>query len=155
MADLCNHSSVGIIAERDGRYLLFQRKKFPIAKAPAAGHVDEYDGIPTGAAKEEHIFRDAGVRELKEETGLRVRAGQMKLVLTVRTRNECRRETIDGARHWHLWRVYRVRVDGQQQPRGNADESDDLAWYTPTEIAALPDLEPVWRDMLKHIGIIR
>lgn len=154
MSDLCNHSSVGIIVERDGRFLLFQRQKFPIAKAPAAGHVDEYDGIPIGSASEERTFRDAGVRELEEETGLRVRPGLMKLVLTMTMSNVCRRKTIDGTRHWHLWRVYWVRVDSGQEPRGNADESADLAWYTASEIDALPDLEQVWRTMLKQIGVI-
>jgi len=152
--DLCNHSSVGVIVERDGKFLLFQRQKLPIAKAPAAGHVDEFDGIPTGDVTEERTFRDAAVRELEEETGLRVRPGQMKLVLTTTRANQCRRKTIDGAKHWHLWRVYQVHVDHQQEPRGNDSESADLAWYTASEIAALPDLESVWREMFQQIGVI-
>lgn len=154
MSDLCNHSSVGIVVERDGKFLLFQRQKYPIAMAPAAGHVDEYPGVPNGSASEKPVFLDAAVRELWEETGLVVRPGQMKLVLETTTPNECRRQTVDGGDPWHLWRVYSVRVDGSQQPRGNKDESANLRWYTPDEIRKLPDLELVWGDMLRQIKVI-
>jgi hypothetical protein len=51
VTDACNHTSVGVVAMRDGKILLFQRQKFPIAKAPCAGHVDELDGVPTGGPR--------------------------------------------------------------------------------------------------------
>jgi 8-oxo-dGTP pyrophosphatase MutT (NUDIX family) len=109
---------------------------------------------PPGARGEEPIFRDAGVRELHEETGLTVRPRNLQLALTKTTPNQCRRQPVDGDRHWHLWRVYIVQITGRQQARGNADESADLRWYTPAEVRALPDLEPVWRDMLTTMRVI-
>lgn len=155
MTDPCNHSVVGVLAERDGRFLLFDRQQDPKCKAPCAGHVDELgDNVPTGAASEERFYRAAGVRELEEETGLRVRPDEMVHVLRRKAYTKCRRDSIDGDVSWHLWHVYRVQIDGWQQPRGKADESANLAWFTPDEIRKLPDLEPVWRDMLKQMKVI-
>lgn len=156
MTDLCNHTSVGVVARRGGRILLFQRQKFPLKKAPCAGHVDSWAGIPTGtgAAEAEYYLAEA-VKELSEETGLIVRHRDLNLVHTAHYDNACRRETVDGGPPWHLWRVYTVEIGAGQTPRGNGSESKDLAWYTPAELVALPDLEPVWRDMLRQIGMIR
>ncbi|REF00333.1 NUDIX hydrolase [Thermomonospora umbrina] len=155
MPDTCNHTSVGVIAERSGRYLLFQRKKFPIAKAPSAGHVDELDGIPTGKGRrEESVYLDAAVRELEEETGLRVPARTLRLALTTTAKNRCRRSPVDGGDHWHLWRVYHALIPAGAETRAAPAESADLAWYTPAEISALTDLEPVWRDFLTALRII-
>ncbi|MCW2901731.1 MAG: hypothetical protein JWO67_3996 [Streptosporangiaceae bacterium] len=157
MSDLCNHSSVGVVAERDGKFLLFDRQKFPKCKAPCAGHVDLEDGlngVPTGADSEEPAFRAAGVRELEEETGLRVHARDMKHALKYVAKTKCRRQSIDGDEGWHLWRVYRVQIDGWQQERGKADESANLAWFTPDEIRKLTNLEPVWGDMLRRMKVI-
>lgn len=154
--DLCNHTSASVLVQRDGKYALADRVKFPFFKAPSAGHVDEYPGIPKGfGAQEERIYREAAARELGEEFGLRVRPADLRLALQVRMDNACRRQTVDGGPPWHLWRVYTVTVDSGQQTRTAADEAADLGWYAPAEISALNDLEPVWRDMLKQIGTIR
>lgn len=155
MPDLCNHTSASVLVARDGRYALADRVKFPLFKAPSAGHVDECPGIPTGVGTHEpRIYREAAVRELEEEFGLRVRPADLRLALQVRMDNACRRQTVDGGPHWHLWRVYTVTIDSRQQTRTAADEAANLAWYTPAQIGALPDLEPVWRDMLKRMGTI-
>jgi len=155
MTDTCNHTSVGVIAEMGSRYLLFQRLKFPIAKAAPAGHVDELDGIPTGrGSREERIYLEAAIRELEEETGLKVRPGNLRLVLTKTTRNACRRTPVDGGEHWHLWRIYHVHIPAGSRTRPAPAESTDPAWYTPAEIAALEDLEPVWREFFETLRII-
>jgi 8-oxo-dGTP pyrophosphatase MutT (NUDIX family) len=154
MSGLCNHTSVGVLARREDRYALFQRAKYPIAKAPCAGHVDELDGVPTGARSEEPAYRAAGVRELEEETGLTVRGRDLQLVLTAMYRNACRRRPVDGGSPWHLWLVYSVTIGPGQRAKANGHENTDLRWYTPQEIAALGDLEPVWRTMLTQIRII-
>lgn len=152
MSDLCNHTSVGVLAVRDGKILAFQRQTWPLNLAPCAGHVDEHPGVPRGTGQlEEAIYASAAVRELEEETGLTVRGQDLRPVFCGRMDNACRRKTIDGDEHWHYWRVYVARIDGRQEPRGNARESADLAWYTRNELLARRDLEPVWRDMINNI----
>jgi ADP-ribose pyrophosphatase YjhB (NUDIX family) len=149
VADLCNHTSVGVVPVRDGRILLGQRQKFPRKKAPCAGHVEELDGIPTGASGEEPIFRAAGVRELDEEFHLHVNARDLDPVISMSTQNRCRRDTVDGGPPWHHWWVYAVTIGPGQEPRGNGSEMTGLGWYTPAEALALPDLEDVWRTFLQ------
>lgn len=153
MTDLCNHTSVGVPAVRDGKILAFQRQTWPLKLAPCAGHVDELDGIPAGTGRdEERVYADAAVRELEEEVGFRVHRNDLRHVFAGRMNNQCRRPTIDRPLpHWHYWRVYVAPIDAGQQPRGNARESADLAWYTRAELLARRDLEPVWRDILNDI----
>lgn len=149
----CNHTSVGVLAVRDGKILAFQRQTWPLKLAPPAGHVDEHPGVPRGTGQlEEAVFATAAVRELEEEVGLTVRVADLRLVFSGRMDNACRRKTVDGDKHWHYWRVYAARIDDRQQPQGNARESKDLAWYTRNELLARGDLEPVWRDILGKIG---
>jgi len=157
MGDPCNHAVVGVLADWNGRYLTGLRAKTPIAVAPCAGHVDELrDRIPTGARVEERYFRDAGVRELEEETGLRVRARDLKLVLNRLGGDRCHRRagSVDGD-NWHHWMIFTVAFTGEAPPavRSNG-ELNDLAWRTPRQLAALPNLEPIWRDFLRQLHII-
>lgn len=156
MSGLCNHTSVGILVEDEaGRYLLFDRQKFPLCTAPAAGHVDEYDGIPDG---DDYVgsqaYLDAAVRELGEETGILVRGWDLDVVLHATTRNPCGRKTVDGGPQWHAWTIYTT-TSGGQQPRGNGSESRNLAWYTPGQISGLRNLQPVWEGFMRTLGIIR
>jgi 8-oxo-dGTP pyrophosphatase MutT (NUDIX family) len=128
-----------------------------VAVAPCAGHVDELAArIPTGARDEERFFRAAAVRELEEETGLRVRPGDLKLALNRLGGDSCHRKagSVDGD-NWHWWLVYSVALTGREarHVRSNG-ELNDLAWRTPAELASLRNLEPIWGEFLRQLRII-
>jgi 8-oxo-dGTP pyrophosphatase MutT (NUDIX family) len=162
----CNNTSVGMIVERDGQYLLFRRVKKPWGYAPSAGHVDEVPSL--GHPGEAAIYEQAARRELLEEVGLI--AERLDLVWEGITRFPCRRSGGD----WHKWRVYRASVGPDAQPIGRADESHDLAWYWPEELAQLadrtisylagqiseadweicPGLEPVWLHIFNELHLL-
>lgn len=157
MGDPCNHAVVGVLAEWNGRYLTGLRAKPPVAVAPCAGHVDELAArIPTGSRDEEPYFRAAGVRELEEETGIRVNPRDLKLVLNRLGGDRCHRAagSIDGD-NWHWWLVYSVALTDREAQRARSNgELNDLSWRTPGELAALPNLEPIWQEFLRQLRII-
>lgn len=156
MEALCNHAVVGVLAVWNGHYLTGLRSKPPIAVAPCAGHVDELrTRIPTGARAEEHLFRDAAVRELEEETGLRVQPRDLKLVLNRIGGDRCHRKagSVDGD-NWHHWLVFTVTYTGKAPPEVRSNgELTGLAWRSPQELAALSNLEPIWQDFLRQLHI--
>lgn len=155
MGDPCNHAVVGVLAEWNGRYLTGLRAKTPVAVAPCAGHVDELDTrIPTGAGSEEPLFRAAAVRELEEETGLRVQPRDLRLVLNRLGGDRCHRKaaSADGD-NWHWWLVYLTTFSREPTVRSNG-ELTDLTWRTPAELGALRNLEPIWGEFLRELRII-
>lgn len=151
MPQPCNHTSVGMFAQKDGKTLLIERMKEPFGFALPAGHVDDGE-----------TFDQAAVRELKEEVGLIATA--VELVAEGRKENPCRR---DGG-SWHHWKIYRVSVEGTLQR--NPDETKRAGWYSKEQIEKLaertkayskgkitkeeweraPGLEPVMLEWLKE-----
>lgn len=155
MSRMCNHAVAAVLVEYNGRFLLLQRLTFPIFKAGPAGHVDELTHIPDGRASEEYVFRAAAARELEEECGVTVPAGALKLVVKgLRSDAVCARPPVDGGAHWASWYAYRVRLAREPKLTPEPGKTADLRWYTPSEIRALPDLEPVWLEIFKQAGII-
>ena len=118
MKKACDHTSVGILVSRDDKLLLIERARFPFGFALPAGHVDD---DPT--------FESAAARELKEETGLVVRA--LALVAEGRKENCCRRT--DGT--WHYWKLYKA--DAESETRENGDEVRSSGWYSKADIKRL------------------
>ena len=167
----CNHTSVGILVERDGAFLFFRRVKFPFGCAAPAGHVDEL--ISIGQPDEAAIYEQAASRELEEEVGLV--ASSLTLVLEAITPYPCRRIPIDGGTPWHKWRVYRAEVDASQTSRENVAETRNLQWLTKEQLQekaartarylvgqipeeewqADPGLEPVWMDFVVQLRLIK
>ena len=46
-------------------------------------------------------------------------------------------------------------VAGKEPPAARSNgELNDLTWRTPAELAALPNLEPIWREFLRQLRII-
>ncbi len=155
MPKICDHTSVGMIIEKEDKILLIERAKFPKGFACPAGHVDA-----------DSSYESAAQRELKEEVGLETE--NLKLLIEMRMENPCRRD--DGT--WHHWKVYHVEWHGDVER--SLDETKKVGWYAKEEIKALgerteryldgkideeewdknPGLEPVWYDWFKKLGII-
>ncbi len=155
MTKKCDNKSVGIVAKKNGKILLLERKKFPFGFAAPAGHVDDFPS-PEDAAK----------GELNEETGLVV--DSLKLVKEERVDNPCRR--IGGDHHY--WWIFEVEVSGEIVP--SKDETKQVYWCELSELKQLaektekyrngeisedvwekgPGLEPVWYDWFKKLSII-
>lgn len=148
----CDHTSVGMIAEKGGKILLIERQKYPFGFAAPGGHVDS-----------DNTYEAAANREFEEETGLK--AVKLELLAKKRKNNPCRRE--GGT--YHNWRVYKVEAEGNL--KRNFDEVKQIGWYGKKEVAKLakktekylagettesawqksPGLEPVWYEWLGEI----
>ena len=89
----CNHTSVGMLVEQEGKILLIERKIFPVKFALPAGHIDEGE-----------TYEQAAVRELKEEVGLDTL--NLMLIAEGRKENPCSQK--GGT--WHYWKVYKVEL---------------------------------------------
>lgn len=129
------HYSVGVLIERDGKYLLIDRKNPPYGFASVAGHVDE------GETPQEAL-----VREVKEESGFDVIASKL-LIEEFIPINRCV-YNVDA----HQWYVYEVEVDGEIIH--NTTEARSIGWYTKKEISELV-LEPVWERWFRELGILK
>jgi len=151
---ICDHTSVGMLVWRDDMLLLIQKRRFPFAFAPPAGHCDGLD------------FEEAARSELAEEVGLSTL--ELKLAIEGKKENPCRRE--DGT--WHYWKIYQVDAEGevvrsesetQQFVWANNDLLKSLSKKTEDylngklskeEWDASPGLEIVWQEWLNELKII-
>lgn len=164
---VCDNTSVGVIIEDEaGRLLMFDRARFPIGTAPAAGHVDGHGG-----------YEAAARTEVEEELGLTV----VELTPAVHwshpdrrgmwRRNACRWHP--GPRGvGHEWKVYHAVVTGELQP--SAWETKNTRWIdrydlpaladrthayakgliSAAEFAASPGIEPVWVRFLVEAELL-
>lgn len=143
-AELCNHTSVGILATRSGI----------LQQAPPAGLLEPGESYPHAAA-----------RHLADKTGLGARTLQLRLA-GIR-HNQCRRI---GGDH-HRWEVFTADTFGEPQSR---PEALSLWWANSRDLAELaartrqlldadagpevwqhePGLEPVWLALLTELGWI-
>lgn len=155
MTKPCNHTSVGMLVWQNGKLLMIERRKLPFGFAPPAGHVDEGE-----------TYREAAIRELREEVGLKVK--KLKLLFSGRKDFSCRRPGGD----WHDWKVYQVEVQGKL--KRNLAETKKVGWFSKIEIEGLarrtrqyldqkiseeeweqtPGLEPVWYEHFQELQII-
>ncbi|MFD1547718.1 NUDIX hydrolase [Nonomuraea guangzhouensis] len=155
----CCRTSVGVLIEQDGRYLMFERAKFPPGVAPVAGH----------ALDEHHTYEGAAYAEVREEVGLEV--VDLTLVWADFAANRCRRQ-LDDDDPGHEWRVYWAQVRGEVAP--SEEETRNVRWVeiaelqelanitmayanghlTDGEFAERPGLEPVWVEWFYHLGHI-
>jgi len=131
---LWRHFSVGGVIERKGRYLLFHRRKYPFQYTLPAGHWDRQEADP----------REALVREVLEETGLRVITAKLLYREDV-PGDACRRGS--DVHHWHF---YQCLCEGE--PRVDGDEGDLIGWYTPEQIQPLALTVPT-RHFLTKLGV--
>jgi hypothetical protein len=175
VSDFCDHKSVGVIIEGHAHplfsgepdtFLLFERVKPPVGMSFIAGHVDDLGG-----------FDKAMAVEADEEAGVTLTNTRL-LVDEVWRNNRCRRQP-SGPRIGHTWKV--VIANALGNPRGKADESKNLHWYTREELQDLavrtalralnyesggkygvtaeefranPGIEPVWVEWLWRAELV-
>lgn len=130
------HESAGAIVRRDGRILLFRRRKYPPGWTIPAGHREE------GMAPEAEMRR-----EVLEETGLSVSASRIVWdAETCAISDACRR----GA-DLHRWNVYEVAAAGDVRLN---EEGESFGWFTEAEAMRL-DLIPPVREIFSRLGFGR
>lgn len=128
------HYSVGAIIKKGSKYLLIERRFFPYGFAGIAGHVD---------VRENAV--DAIVREVREESGLKVASHKMILEEEIYP-NKC----VVGIKV-HYWYLFDCKVSGKIKK--NLIETKKINWHSVSEIRKLK-LEPVWKYWFKKLKII-
>lgn len=129
--------SIGVIVKnKDGEIILLDRRKGVLGWACPAGHIDSEESA--------EVWRD---RELAEETGI-VLAGEVELVLRADINNACKRGFGE-----HEWFVYSAKADDDRLELKEPESHKGIGWFKPEEIKGL-ELEPVWRAILKRVGVI-
>jgi hypothetical protein len=165
----CDGASAGVmISDLEGRWLMFERVKFPPGVAPVAGHVwDEHAG--PGADPDE-AYEAAARAEVAEEVGLAV-VSLVDTGIGGWRPNRCRRPA-GPAGTGHQWRIYRATVTGELAP--SPTETRHPRWLTRAHLqqlaqvtvayargaldqedwAARPGIEPVWVQWLVQLGLV-
>lgn len=137
---------VYVFVRRENELLLLLRE--------GTGYRDDAWGPPAGKVEPEETYREAGVRELREETGLDVNPAQLKLVHLLDRSPE-------PGEHWH-WAGAFFEVNGVEGDAINREPAKcrTIAWhrldslpspmvdYVEHVLAALTDGEQYseWRD---------
>lgn len=130
----CSGKSVGAIIKRGKKILLLDRALFPFGWAGPAGHIDG-----------DETLEEAVIREVKEETDLKVK--KLRLLLhRERVLNKCHHGT-----NFHDWWVFQCQCEGKLKI--NKKETKTYNWFLPKEIKRLK-LEPIWKRWFKELKII-
>lgn len=128
---------VGVVVIRDGRVLLVRRGK-PPGKGSWA--------IPGGLVKLGETLRKAAEREIAEETGLHIKAGEPVYTFDIVHRDRQGRVQY----HYVIVDLRAEYVSGQIRP---ADDVDDAGWFAPAELAGI-EISPHTLGLLKKLGLI-
>ena len=127
--------AVGAVVIRGGRVLLVRR-----GKPPARG----LWAIPGGSVRLGETLQQAAEREIREETGVTVRAGAPVL-----TFESIRRDAHGRVRfHYVIVDLAAAWVSGEPVP---SDDADDARWFSAAEVAAEPDMVPKTRELLQTL----
>lgn len=128
---------VGAVVLREGRVLLVRR-----GVAPASG----LWAIPGGALELGETLREAAEREILEETGITIRAGE-----PVFTCDVCQRDD-DGRVRFH-YVIVDLAADYVSGEVLGADDALEARWVAPEEIKNLPATKTTVK-LLRHIGFL-
>lgn len=127
--------AVGALVVRDQQVLLVRR-----GKAPARG----LWAIPGGSVRLGESLRHAAEREILEETGLTIRAGEPVL-----TFESIRRDDHGRVRfHYVIVDLAAEYVAGAVRP---ADDATDARWFSWADIASEPDVVPKTRELIQRL----
>lgn len=128
------HYVAAALIEKDGKYLMINRRLPPFGFAGIGGHIDFRENAI-------HALR----REVREESGLKVTKHKLLFEQEI-DRNRC----IMGF-NIHYWYLFDCKVTGKIKK--DFLEAKSIGWYSVDEIKKLK-LEPIWRYWLKKLQII-
>lgn len=129
---------VGAIVIREGKILLVKR-----ASSPGKG----FWAIPGGLVELGETVREAAERELLEETGVAVRAGEAFYIFDFIDRDT-------GGRIKYHYVIVDFLADYLGGEPKAADDVSDARWVGPDEAAAL-NLSPTTRKLLKQLKFMK
>jgi 8-oxo-dGTP diphosphatase len=128
---------VGAVVLREGRVLLVQR-----GMAPANG----LWAIPGGALELGETLREAAEREILEETGITIRAGE-----PVFTCDVCQRDDAGRVRFHYV--IIDLAADYVSGDVMGGDDALEARWVAPEEIENLPATKTTLK-LLRQIGFL-
>jgi 8-oxo-dGTP diphosphatase len=132
---LCPRLAVGAVVMRDRLVLLVRR-----GKPPARG----LWAVPGGSVRLGESLRQAAEREILEETGLTIRAGEPLLTF------ETIQQDADGRIRFHyvIIDLAAEYIAGEIQP---ADDASDARWFTLDEVTTEPEMVPKTRELIRRL----
>lgn len=128
---------VGAVVIKEGRVLLVRR-----GVAPASG----LWAIPGGALELGETLQEAAEREIREETGITIRAGE-----PVFTCDVCHRDN-DGRVRFH-YVIVDLAADYVSGDVSAADDALEARWVAPEEMETLPATKTTVK-LLEQIGFL-
>lgn len=128
---------VGAVVQREGRVLLVRR-----GVAPAEG----LWAIPGGALELGETLQDAAAREILEETGITIRAGEPVFTCDVMVRDD------DGRVRFH-YVIVDLAADYVSGEVMGGDDALEARWIAPEELEELPATKTTLK-LLRQIGFL-
>ncbi len=126
--------AVGAIVFRDGRVLLIKR-----GQPPSQGQW----AIPGGRVELGETLQAAAEREIDEETGLTIRAGNPAYTFDVIVRDDAGRVRF----HYVIIDLLADYLGGELRP---GDDAREARWVAPQDLAGLP-VSQTTRDLLNNV----
>ena len=128
---------VGAVIIRDGQVLLVKR-----GREPAKG----LWAVPGGAVEPGETLQAAAEREIFEETGVVIRAGEPIFAFDLIEKDET------GALKFH-YVIVDLRAEYVSGEPVAADDAADARWLAPRDLDSL-DVVPVTLELLRKIGFL-
>ena len=128
---------VGAVIIRDGQVLLVKR-----GREPAKG----LWAVPGGAVEPGETLQEAAEREIFEESGVVIRAGEPIFAFDLIEKDET------GALKFH-YVIVDLRAEYVSGEPVAADDASDARWLKPRDLDSL-DVVPVTLELLRKIGFL-
>lgn len=129
--------AVGSVVIKEGKVLLVKRRNAPQKRKWA---------IPGGSIKPGETFQKAAEREVREETGLTIKANDPVHVFDLIERDS------SGKLLFH-YVIVDLQADYVKGEVRAADDVSDAGWFSPEEIEAI-SISETTRSLLKKIGFL-